>query len=274
MSSLAEQFNRIRDAVRELMELVGTDSEIIKSPVQEPMTEEIAVDHDNVIAGLAPAVSIPDASLDVGVDEAVPHVISPPTIIIEEAAEVVLSATSSSCSLLHAMWSTEYPSQKGATLASVFTPAATPTSLTATVVVVPLLAAPAASGGTLDSSHNGSGLGMLPLTPWSVSASFTESPGLWPAQLCWLSVLLVLDTKSSSRCSTTCLINHTELFMYMSIVYVIPSIMRPRQGLRPRPWPSFIGDQAAHGKLEETMTDGFRVLGTRRSSSSTLRKDS
>ena len=152
MSSLAEQFDRIRDVVRELMELVGTDSEIIKSPVQEPTTEEIAVDHDNVIAGLAPAVTIPDASLDVGVDEAVPHVVSPPTIVVEKVAEVVLSATRSSSTLLHAMCLTEYPSQKGATSASVFTPAATPTSLTATVVVLPLLAAPAASDGTLDST--------------------------------------------------------------------------------------------------------------------------
>ena len=217
MSSLVEQLDQIQDAVRELLELVGADSEIIKSPTSGPTIKEIEVDHDNATAGVAPAVTIPAASLDAGIDEVVPHVASPPTAALEEAVEVVPSAIKNSSTMLHSMCWTECPSYKGATLTSRFTPYST-------------------------SSHGESNIGMQPLTPWSVSASFTYPPKLWPAQSCWLSVVLELDTKLSSRCLTTCLINHTELFVYMSMENVIPSIMRPR------PWPTFIGDHAAHGE--------------------------
>lgn len=74
MSSLVEQLDQIQDAVRELLELVGADSEIIKSPTSGPTIKEIEVDHDNATAGVAPAVTIPAASLDAGIDEVVPHV--------------------------------------------------------------------------------------------------------------------------------------------------------------------------------------------------------
>lgn len=160
--------------------------------------------------------------------------------ILERTEKRLATPTPTTCS-------TECQSRDTTTSTSAFTIDTAPTSATAIVDVVHVLAAPAASDGTLDGDtisgaastpttcSTGGTVGDDPgtvfLIPRSVAASFTEPPELSRAQL-------GLDNLAPIACSMKCLVD-TNATPSRQLQAAAPALIHELRVLRPAPWPSF-----------------------------------